>query len=171
MSLDREIEELLAVDHSPEFVAKVRLRVAAEPVPASGWLGARLIPIAAALVVVAAAAVLWPSVKPASREPNILAGKMPPAADAPPETGAPAASASAGITRARTPLPRKSPAKREVVVIAPEEAAAFDVLLARVSEGQLPEMQESLAALDATGPEWIEILPVVIEPINGAEGE
>jgi hypothetical protein len=51
------------------------------------------------------------------------------------------------------------------------ESHAFDVLLARVEEGTLPDMQESLAAIDATGPSWIEIAPLAIDPIAQAEGE
>ena len=35
-SLDREIESLLAVEPSPEFLARVRTRVAQEPEPARG---------------------------------------------------------------------------------------------------------------------------------------
>jgi hypothetical protein len=35
--LDREIEAALAIEPSPEFVARVRTRIASEPAPASWW--------------------------------------------------------------------------------------------------------------------------------------
>ena len=57
------------------------------------------------------------------------------------------------------------------VLIQRDEGAAMRLLLTRVREGTLPDMGESLAAVDATGPEWIAIPPVVIEPIAMGEGE
>ena len=47
----------------------------------------------------------------------------------------------------------------------------MNLLLTRVREGTLPDMAEALAAVDAAGPEWIAIPPVVIEPITTGEGE
>src|SRR5947208_16989703 len=36
-AIEREIAQALAVDPSPEFVARVRMRVASEPAPRRGW--------------------------------------------------------------------------------------------------------------------------------------
>ena len=55
-ALEREIERALAVDPSPEFVARVRTRIAEEPSPASrglGWLFAGVATAAIAASVVA----------------------------------------------------------------------------------------------------------------------
>ena len=50
-ALEREIERALAVDPSPEFLVRVRARIADEPAPASrgfGWLFAGVATVAAA---------------------------------------------------------------------------------------------------------------------------
>jgi hypothetical protein len=63
-SLEREIEAALAVDPSPDFVARVRMRVAAEPHPARRWMPWPWIAAAAAaavLVIAVAATHLWRS--------------------------------------------------------------------------------------------------------------
>src|SRR5262245_46902289 len=55
-ALEREIERALAVDPSPEFLARVRARIADEPAPAArgfGWLFAGVAATAVAVAVVA----------------------------------------------------------------------------------------------------------------------
>jgi hypothetical protein len=67
LQLDRELEQALAVDHSPEFLARVRTRIEAEQVRA-GW-GFRWViaaGAAAAAVVVAFVAVAPPATVPPS---------------------------------------------------------------------------------------------------------
>lgn len=59
-ALDREIAAALAVDPSPEFLVRVRQRIAAEPAPAKwrmGWIWIAAGATAAALIVAVA---LWP---------------------------------------------------------------------------------------------------------------
>jgi len=59
-ALDRELAHALAVDPSPEFVARVRARVANEPAPSS-WRMPRLLMAAGAVaVVIVAVAVVGP---------------------------------------------------------------------------------------------------------------
>ena len=56
-ALEREIERALAVDPSPEFLVRVRARIADEPAPASrgfGWLFAGVATVAAAATLVLA---------------------------------------------------------------------------------------------------------------------
>ncbi|HMF96331.1 MAG TPA: hypothetical protein VKE96_18640 [Vicinamibacterales bacterium] len=53
-SLDRELQTLLGVEPSPEFVARVRVRIADASPPAASWFGAWR--IAASIVAVAAVA-------------------------------------------------------------------------------------------------------------------
>ena len=179
MSLDREIEDLLAVDPSSEFVAKVRQRIAAEPPPPSWWLTWRPATAGVGLAAAVAAALLWPSDAPiAPRGGKAIA----PAID---RTSTPTSEASmapvvptpgAGIASVDTPaLRRISAAPNRVtatpVLIQRDEAKAMNLLLTRVREGTLPDLAEALAAVDAAGPEWIAIPPVVIEPITTGEGE
>ncbi len=168
MSLDREIEDLLAVDPSSDFVAKVRRRVAAEQVLAASWLSWRLVPLSAGLVAALAAVVLWPSTPTEPVAPSFAdagrVGKSTTTAGSAPD--APLASVAP-----RAPTTQHAIAPPAEVLVSPQEAAAFELLLTRVREGQLPDMTESLAVVDAIGPEWIAIAPLVIDPIPQAEGE
>ena len=62
-ALDRELASALAVDPSPEFVARVRARVAREPEPRSWQMPRLVVATGAAVVVLATAVVLtpWPT--------------------------------------------------------------------------------------------------------------
>ena len=62
-SLDREIESLLATEPSPEFVARVRARVASEPDPGR-WRPSFIFATAGAVAVVILAVIAWPSGEP-----------------------------------------------------------------------------------------------------------
>jgi hypothetical protein len=169
MSLKREIEDLLAVEPSPEFVAKVRQRIAAEASPPSLWLSWRHAVAAIGLAAVVGAALLWPSAGPvAPRDAEAIA----------PINQRPGASASEASVApvASGPSPRRAFAapNRQAsspVLIERDEAKAMDLLLTRIREGALPDMAEALAAVDAAGPEWIAIHPVRIEPIATEGGE
>ena len=68
-ALEREIERALAVDPSPEFLARVRARIADEPAPASrgfGWLFAGVATVAAAAALVLAVRMVSPARPPAT---------------------------------------------------------------------------------------------------------
>ena len=68
-ALDREIERALAVDPSPEFLVRVRARIADEPAPAArgfGWLFAGIATLAAAAILVLAVRMVSPARPPAS---------------------------------------------------------------------------------------------------------
>jgi len=179
MSLDREIEDLLAVEPSPEFVAKVRQRVAAEPAPSLWWQSWRPVAAGVGLAAVVAAGLLWPSATSvAPRDGGANARAMNQASAPTREAGtAPVASPfAAGIPSVDTPSHRRAPAAPNRQAVSPvlirrEEATAMNLLLTHVREGTLPDMTEALAAVDAAGPEWIAIPPVVIEPIATGEGE
>jgi hypothetical protein len=165
MSLDREIEDLLAVDPSSEFVARVRQRLAAEPAPRAPWFSWRLAAAGAGFAVVVTAAVLWPEPPPVTPAIETTAAqRAEPVAAVPGSVDAPAPS------RLR-PLPPSNRSALPVVLIQRDEAEAMNLLLTRVQEGTLPDMTEALATVDAAGPHWIEIPPVVIEPIATGEGE
>ena len=68
-ALEREIERALAVDPSPEFLVRVRARIADEPAPASrgfGWLFAGVATVAAAAALVLAMRMVSPARPPAA---------------------------------------------------------------------------------------------------------
>lgn len=116
---DREIEALLAVDPSPEFLARVRVRVAAEPEPGRwrfGWwsLAAGAAAVGAILVAVA---VLRPG-QPEERDARVA--DVAPVADAvvsPPTVTSPPASEDAVV--AAPPMPAPEPILADPVVTAP----------------------------------------------------
>jgi hypothetical protein len=58
-SLDREIESLVAAEPSPQFVARVRARVAEEPEP--GRWRAWMLAVPGAVTVAIAVLIMWPS--------------------------------------------------------------------------------------------------------------
>ena len=115
MSLDREIEDLLAVEPSPEFVVKMRQRIAAEPAPSSWWLSWRPVTAGAGLAAVVAATLLWPSATPdAPRDGGASAPAMnqasaPPreADEAPVDTPSPSRAPAVPNRRAAPPSARK----------------------------------------------------------------
>jgi hypothetical protein len=59
-SLDREIASMLSAEPSPEFVARVRTRVAEEPAP-GGWRLSWMFAAATAVAMVVVALIVWPS--------------------------------------------------------------------------------------------------------------
>ncbi len=181
MSLDREIEKLFAVNPSPEFVAKVRERVATEPAPAASWWAWRLVPAGAGLAALVAVALLWPF-EPAGTVSDVpwtaasakQAGNAPVVAPTQSAAAAPVAPAPAA-TRAARPrarageatVPGRATRAEAEIVISPEDARAFRLLLARVREGFVVTVPEGELELGeaVVGPPWIEIEPVVIEPL------
>jgi hypothetical protein len=73
--LDREIGRALAVDPPPDFVARVRARIADDPSPASGGVGWKVTGVALAASVVAAAVMLRPEPRLAPETPSLLASR------------------------------------------------------------------------------------------------
>lgn len=169
MSLDREIEDLLAVDPSPEFVARVRQHIAGQPAPRAWWYSWRVATAGAGLAVVILAALFWPAGPLAPVAPVAPTSERAPAPIAPTSESAPAPIAP---IRASAIAPSRARAIGPSEVQVPStEADALRLLVTRVAQGRLPDMTESLALLDATGPKWIEVAPVEIDPIPTGEGE
>jgi hypothetical protein len=169
MSLDREIEALLAVDHSPELAAKIRARVAAERMPRPARFSWALVPAGAGMAVAAVAAMLWLPGRsaPVAVEPRSAVAVMEPAAATP---AAPVTLAGNAVPEAvREPAPTlarvAAPAANPEILISPEDGRAFRLLLTRVGEGLVVALPEGDADQPAVGPPWIEIAPVVIEPL------
>jgi hypothetical protein len=164
--LDRQIQEALAVDPSPEFQARVRIRLAEEPRRShvgTGWLLSGVTGIAAVAVL---------AVLVSSRDdvrPRPADAVAPPAARSAPAVE-PAPAAGPAI-----PAPPSEPIRRvtgrntiQTVLVPPSEREAFRRFLQAVTENRvthvvLPDLQE-----DALNVPDITIDPIVIEPIDAA---
>jgi hypothetical protein len=121
-ALDRELRAIVGVDPSPDFVARVRTRIAEQPVSARSWFGAwRLDAVA---VAVAVAAVLLVAVaithKPSRGEP------VRQHADARPDVPAPASATNSARTPGAPPAGAADPhrsAENPIQSVRSEQAA------------------------------------------------
>jgi hypothetical protein len=179
-ALEREIESALAVDPSPEFLVRVRVRIADEPVPASrgfGWLFAGVAAIAVAAAVVAVVMLRpEPRVEPAVR--LLMSRSLTSSVVVP--------TVSRGLARE----PRTTNLERRTANDAPRttnlerqasaplfdahETTALQRLIADVRDAQVdlaPLAKEGPMPLPAMDP--LVISPIVIEPLasSGIEGE
>ena len=102
-SLDREIESMMAVEPSPQFVARVRARVAQEPEPGR-WRASWLFAPAGAVAIVIVAVIAWPSGW--SRCRRVLRRS-----DCPPSRGSGGAACASG-SRSRAPAGRAACQRR-----------------------------------------------------------
>lgn len=138
-SFEREIESLLAVEPSPEFLARVRTRVAQEPEP-GGWRLSWLVAATSAVVVAAVAVMVWPS---ADVTPSNAPSLDPPRVAEVTEPIAPASSSVAQIRA--TQATRAAGATRGVhveamaidlpeVVLGANEVNAYTALVARIRQ-------------------------------------
>ena len=158
--LDREIARALNVDPSPEFLARVRMRVASEPAPAPWPLRWMVLAGAAVAVVVMAAVVtLWPVADQADPQqaalPDLALPLERPAAPAPPppavvETApggtprtVPSRAQLAHVEVTTAGVPGDSTAQHELppfpeVLISADEVRAYRLLLGITEQQRLP---------------------------------
>ena len=171
--LDAEIESALGVNPSPEFLARVRTRIAVEPQPAR-WrlalLGKAVEPLAGVAIVGIVLAIVVPRWM---REEQ--PARLPTSAEAPASRKAnftPDAfgrSGEAGLTRAvrqpvvqvgATPLPLSRPLFPE------DDRRLMALLLSAVEQGRMAPMPVAGAPPDQPGePLELRIEPLVIEPL------
>ena len=169
-ALEREIEHALAVDPSPEFLARLRTRIANEPRPVS-WHGWRLVGVGALAGTLVLAFVinsfkrdtetLLPSssvaTTPISVPAQVAQTTLPPApaVPAPPSTG----------ERARAQVRR--PVAEPEILIPPGEAAALRLLVMNIREGRIDASKWDDAAAAALLEPITEIVirPISIEPL------
>ena len=161
-AIEREIARALAVDPSPEFVARVRMRIASEPPPRRTWwmpvlVGATAIAAAVTIVLVAPWRGAQVQLKKAA-DPQV---RLKP--DTTPERAT--EGVGSGFSRtARTPRTTDDvrPAEPELLV-SREESDALRRLLARAS--QHPIVVDTLV-LDAADPVDLAPPEIAIEPIK-----
>jgi len=175
-ALDRELTETLGIQPSPEFLARVRTRVAAEPARAP-W---RLVfePLAPVAIVGIVLALVVPKLMRDEPIPTVNPPRM---ANVVPDI--PRAVAAVVIVRDgdRRTVPgqrasaRTTPLRLSPVLVAEDERRAFELFVAAVGQGHVPE-----AAIEpaVNGREMAElsIAPLVITPLPplaraGQEGE
>jgi hypothetical protein len=185
-SLDREIESLLASDPSPEFVARVRTRVAEEPEPRR-WRAPWMLAITAgAVTAVVVGMIAWPVGEPVvpSPEPTqtaqvaVIERAVPPVvSELPPlrsRTAAPTAKVIASV-----PAPdRRIDIDLPEVVLADNEVKTFATLVASVRQSRFdvavpaaPDPNTPLEIKELPPVEPLEIEPIVKVAALQAEGE
>jgi hypothetical protein len=182
-SLDREIESLLATEPSPEFVARVRARVASEPEPGK-WRASWMFAMAGAVAVVIVAIAVWPSNEPAQlrEEPAPIPQVARAVEVVPPQSVSPAPERVGRPARARS-VAVASPERRidldlPEVLIADNEMKTFALLVARVRQSRFnvavpaaPDPDKPLEIKELPPVEPLEIEPIVKLAALQAEGE
>ena len=153
-SLDRELAALLQAEVPPDFTARARARVAAQPLAGRWWLTGRWVAAVASIAVIVAGAALWfgrtapPAVADRPSSPPVAQSVVEPAPSV--QTDG----------RAATP-PQQRPVE---VLISPAESAIVQRLL-MAARGASPNSDASPAdeasALDPP-------MPIVIDPISVA---
>jgi hypothetical protein len=180
-SLDREIESLLASEPPPEFVARVRTRVASEPAPGA-WRASWMFAAAGAVAAVIVAVMAWPSpdampsndvpvesariVERTLQRARQITESAPAIAPRPvplPERVRPAAVRAVAATVERD---RRIEIDLPEVVIADNEVRGFRALMAKrsVSTTAAPITLEPDALLEIK--ESPALRPIVVEPIE-----
>ena len=178
--IDQEIRDALNVDPSPEFVARVRTRIASEPEPSAWWGSwklATVVALAAAVVSVVVVSRPPPQMLPVG--PHETAGPQGPAlqgvAQAPRQAepspspavgrpgplgpGAPRSAKAFALHRARIVSGfSRTVAAAPDILLDPREARALQQLIAGVRDGRV----DLAAAQRSTAPD-----PMALEPIAG----
>jgi hypothetical protein len=171
-AFDREIESLLAVEPSPEFVARVRTRVADET-PLRSWVGWQLsVAVASLALALIVASAIWLSNKPPSRageQARTTVGEPIPSA---PRAAEPERIASAPVAQSPRPRSTRRPprttdvvaAERLVPIVNEEDEKAFDAFLATIrGSGVVLTFNESPDSALAASPLVID--PIAIDPL------
>jgi hypothetical protein len=195
-ALDREVARALAVDTSPEFLARVRTRVAREPAPhtwrmswatcfAGGAVVAAAIVFAVALTRTNRTTRFVPRQSLAARDVTIGSATLPRVASGFSRTNdQPTAPPSTRSGRAETRIARGEPVEPRARVVEdskplfdPREARALQALIAGLRSGRV----DLSPLLKPAGPPPMELPPIddlsispitidLIAPIDGAQG-
>jgi len=182
--IERALQAALAIDASPEFVARVRTRLANEPAASNSWRWPW--PVAAAAAVAAAIALALafsrpPAVPQPDATSSIAKADIPLESAASPvvsgfsrtvDPPAPKASGSRTVVQARPTAPARS-TEPEILIDSRESMA-----LRRLIDGTRDGSLDLSAALQATTPAALEpteisdvvIAPITIEPLAPADG-
>ena len=186
-NLEREIESLLSAEPSPEFLARVRTRVAEEPEPAR-WRAPWMLAVATAVVVLIVAVIAWPSrelVPVGSTGPALQVSLQPNLRDASETTeqAKPVEPTSRPRASARVVALTDAPERAlEIqlpeVVLGENEVKAYSALVATIRQRRFdvavpaaPDLDAPIEIKDLPPIEPIEIEPIVKLALLHAEGE
>ena len=192
-TLEREIERALGVDPSPEFLARVRTRIANEPAPSRWPVSWRFFVTAgaAATLVVGVTVSMWPTSEPVDRPASTPGARVTERRPESPVGGGQAStvqpelagpnSPARGFARRTVVEPRSRGGRIEAVgnvqvpevLISADERQAFELVLTIVRQGRTLELpreesrvyREPLSASELRVAPLTEITPVVIEPL------
>ena len=188
--LARDIETALRVEPSPQFVAKVRARVAREPLGASSMASWRLWLAGAAVVACALALVVSlggprdmrvPDSTPSTTSPPVLEVSRGPSPSTEPVLPEPVVAAPMQRAAKRTVV-RIEPEEKGTtegplpqVVLADDEKRGFELLVTELRDTKrAAAVAEATRGLITPGLPWLEVAPVTIEPLREvgiAQGE
>jgi len=187
-SLDREIKSLLATEPSPEFVARVRARVAKEPNPV-GWRTSWVFAVAgSAVAVVIVAVIAWPSreLAPAGptgpslqvqRQPGLAGASETMAAPTPVQPSRRQPAIARAVAVAASP-DRAIDIDFPDVVIAENEVKAYTTLVSSIRRSRFdvavpaaPDPNTPLEIKELPPVEPLEIEPIVRVAVLQTEGE
>jgi hypothetical protein len=164
--IERDIESLLSVDPSPEFLARVRTRIANEPEPSRWRLAWVVVPVTGmCIVLLATGMVMWLRPQPPAPVQAVRPSSVPPTiVEREPSIEPPRRVAPVAAPTQRQP---SDVARSPEVVISENERRAFEQLLLAIEQDRLPllvrtgdDAEESLA------PAPLEIEPLTIEPLE-----
>ena len=187
-AIDREIQAALAVDPSPEFLARVRTRIAAEPPGATTWLPWKLVAAAVMAAIVAAVVVmsrpqertartataqgdirLTPEVSiEQPRRPEPLRASADPTSRPVEAPGAQRRASARRLTpapaRSETRLVAAMPTEPEILVD-PREARAMRLVIRATRDGRF-DLWTALRAATPTVMELPPLAAIVIAPLS-----
>ena len=174
--IDRALARALDVDASPDFEARVRRRIADEPMRVPFWRGWRLaVPLAAAAALVAAAGVAMLST-PGQSTPRLLAARTITMGETMPAIGDPVRVDGSGLSMPRVsrrtpPAPAAARANAEPEVLVPpgqEEALRRFVAGLRAEPGTARPLLRATATVDSPvpPPPLIHIPVLASEPLS-----
>jgi len=182
-ALYREIESLLSVEPSPQFVARVRARVAQEPEPGQ-WHVSWLFAVAGAVAVVIVALIAWPSRELASGGSSRTRPTSAAAAEPRTETMAPAPVQPIRKQRATARVVAVASPDRAIdidlpeVMIADNEVKAYTTLVSSIRWSRFdvavpaaPDPNTPLEVKELPPVEPLEIEPIVKLAARQPEGE
>jgi hypothetical protein len=184
-SFEREIESLLALEPSPEFVARVRARVGHEPEPGR-WRTSWMFAVAGAVAVVIVVVIAWPSGEPAPAIETQAQGPRVAVASetVTPQPSLPATQPVASQTATPRVVAAAASPDRAIdidlpeVVIAENEVRTFASLVASLRQSRfdaavpvVPDADEPLEIKELPPVDPLEIEPIVRVAVLQSEGE
>ncbi len=184
--LDRELERALGIDPSPEFLARVRTRVAAEPERRLWRLAVEplwALGLAGILMAIVIPQFLREPAVPRQDGVGQVARITPPEIETPRDASRPAVK-PVRIRERRAALPaqvepespRTTPLQLGPVLVNEDERRAFEFFVAAVGNGQVPEEAVKASSGESREVEALSIAPLEIAPLPslaraGQEGE